>query len=78
MRSGDSTTLFEEGAGAILAADAPDILLAKQTALSLTAGDARPGAGIVWPASGCYETNSRDSGCRLTGDRAAPHCKAQR
>jgi len=55
-RSGDSTTLFWDGSGAI-ETDVNNVILAKQSSYYFVDGDARPGAGILWTASGCYETN---------------------
>jgi hypothetical protein len=54
-RTGDASTLFPGGAGAI-EDDVTNCVLVKDVSGYFTAADARPGAGIVWVASGCYES----------------------
>ncbi len=57
MRTGDATTLFNDGTGVILAADTANVELVYGASSSFIDGDARAGAGIAWAASGCYETD---------------------
>jgi len=55
IRTGDTTTPFPSGAAAI-EADVNYFVLVKQSVGYFSAADARPGAGINWVASGCYES----------------------
>lgn len=56
VRTGDASTLFDHGVGAI-ESDKNNIILLKGQTGYYNNGDARPGAGFNWTASGCYETN---------------------
>jgi len=55
IRTGDSTTPFLGGAGAI-EDDINNFILVKSSTGYFAAADARLGAGVLWAASGCYES----------------------
>ena len=57
LRTGDSTTLFDHGSGAVLSAQTGFITLTKESSGLFANADARAGAGILWIADGCYQTN---------------------
>jgi hypothetical protein len=55
IRTGDTTTPFPGGAGAI-EDDVNNFIFVKNASAYYTSADARLGAAVIWVASGCYES----------------------